>query len=287
MDLYNKVKTSVMEDLINHGINKKEAEPKTFDVAGAFLPLSARTNVFWVGSIRTYITKIRELMFGDEESREIGRAMKEVFRIVCPNSMGKVEEDSEKRKLDFSKLLLKSMEDLNGVSWRSFNLKDFRALGLTDSEVCSHLGVFGSINASFKFDFRSIRDIHRHRAFFVNQVVNYKSAGIEPFYLDSIPCKKLREYVRRTLTRLLDDLPNIDRGEYGMPMGTKFSYFLSGTLDAWLYFLDLRSGSRVHPMVILLSQKIGKEFEKVLSLKNIYQRGGADYLKRSNDSNKI
>jgi hypothetical protein len=42
-DLKEKLKKHFME---NDGMLEKEAEPRAFDIAGAFLPISARTNVF-------------------------------------------------------------------------------------------------------------------------------------------------------------------------------------------------------------------------------------------------
>jgi thymidylate synthase ThyX len=289
MNLYNEIKTSVMKNLMGQGVSEKEAEPQAFDVAGAFLPISARTNVFWVGNIRTYITQIRKLMSGDKESREIGSAMTNVFNEICPNSMKDEGEDFYKKQIDFGRVITKGNPSKNSVNlnWQSFNLEAFKKLDKNGFEICDELGVFGSINTSFKFDFRSARDIHRHRAFNVNRVQNYQSVGIESFYLNAISDDKLRLHVSEMFnSSLLNKLSNLDSGEYGMPMATKFSYVMSGDLSAWLYFLKLRSGPKVHPTVISLAQKIGIEFEKTLGLKYIYQRGSADYLKRSGDSNK-
>ena len=78
---------------IQEGMEEKVAEPKAFDIAGAFLPISARTNVYWYGSIRSTIEKIRELRSGNDEDREVGFAMFEVFQKVCPNSMRDTGED--------------------------------------------------------------------------------------------------------------------------------------------------------------------------------------------------
>lgn len=288
MNLYNEIKTSVMKDLMGQGISEKEAEPQAFDVAGAFLPISARTNVFWVGNIRTYITQIRKLMSGDDESREIGSAMASVFNEICPNSMKNVGENFYKKQIDFGKIIGNGPPRIvRGLDWKSFNLEEFSILNKDGFEICDELGFFGAINATFELDFRSARDIHRHRAFSVNRVKNYQGVEIESFYLNAISDKKLQSKVKDILHRfMLHELSNTDNGEYGMPMATKFSYIMSGDLSAWLYFLKLRSGPKVHPTVISLVQKIGSDFEKTLGLEDVYQRGGADYLKRSSDSNK-
>lgn len=290
MDLYNKIRKSVIQDLMSSGVSEKEAEPQAFDIAGAFLPMSARTNVFWVGNIRTYITQIRKLMSGDEESREIGSAMAKVFHKICPNSMKDVGEDFCKSQIDFAKTIMGAKKSQGDAitNWKSFDTKSFTDLYKSNFQICDELNLYGSISASFPIDFRSARDIHRHRAFSVNTVVDYNPLGIEDFYLGAISNQGLKSDVIKIFDSLFfEELSDTENGEYGMPMATRFLYVMSGDLPAWLYFLKLRSGPKVHPTVISLAQKIGSEFENVLTLKDVYQRGSADYLKRSNDSNEV
>ncbi len=297
MDLYKKVLSSEMKRNIEIlGMSEKDAEPKAFDVAGAYLPISARTNVFWIGSIRTYIGKIRELRSMGREEKEIGEAMSLIFDKICPNSQRDVGENYMEEELLFEAGIKSSQESLfkgkkEKVNFNGFNSTWFKFVR-GEKEKIQHfsptLGLFGSISSKFEFDFRSARDIHRHRAFDINSVIDWRPLGFEKFYREQVSDKELLDEIKKLQGDSLKLYEKIGHESvYGMPMAMKFQYFMAGPLQAWLYFLDLRSGPKVHPTVIKLAQDIGKEIEEELCIKEVYQRGGADYGIRSKDLNKI
>ncbi|HIP21791.1 MAG TPA: hypothetical protein EYG72_02485 [Candidatus Pacebacteria bacterium] len=301
MNIYSEVLESEMKKNTEVlGMLTKDAEPKAFDIAGSYLPISARTNVFWSGSIRTYIKKIRELRSMGREEKEIGEAMSIIFDEICPNSQRDVGEDYLKDEISFKKsmnellmnesLVLFGKKPAEIVSFNGFNTAWFKSVTATHEKIhhISNLAMFGSISSSFDFDFRSARDIHRHRAFHVNTVVNWKPEGLETFYYNQISSKVVRGKVLRLEGQLMKLFKEEgDNSIYGMPMAMKFKYIMSGPLNAWLYFLDLRSGPKVHPRVIKLTQNIGEIFEEELGLTDVYQRGNADYGLRSSDANKV
>ncbi len=289
-NLYKKIKTEILKKLISEGVKEKEAEPQAFDIAGAFLPISARTNIFWVGSIRTYIDQTRKLKSMDGEFKEIGEGMENILKNICPNSVKNIDLEKNKKELEKNKIFLeKNFKNLfpnkeKVTNWESFNLKLFLK-NKKNIEIKSK-SLYGNVSSGFSFDFRSIRDIHRHRAFSLNTIASFKPQGVEKFYLEKLP-ENLKKEVEKEVNEIIKKAKKIKNGHYAMPMAIKFKYLMMGNLDAWLYFLYLRSGAKVHPTVISIVQKIGKEFEKKLSLKNLYQRGSADYEKRSKDANKI
>ena len=280
---------------IQEGVEEKVAEPKAFDIAGAFLPISARTNVYWYGSIRSTIEKIRELRSGNDEEKEIGLAMSEVFQKVCPNSMRDTGEDylsvTKKLSKDIKSKIeigynFNAFDKNNFISSENDNLRNLLSIDSDLNELPNELGCFGNITVGFNFDFRSSRDIHRHRAFNSNTFLSLKPQGVEEFYIQKLP-EEMRDEILNYFEKSIKELKDIQEGFYGMPMAVKFPYFMTGDLRAWLYFLKLRSGSTVHPTVVKLVREIGKNFEEELKLKNIYQRAEINYQKRSDDENKV
>lgn len=286
-ELYRSIKNKVFDELFAEGVPKKEAEPQAFDVAGAFLPISSRTNVFWKGTIRTYITQTRRLMSMGGEYEEIGSAMNLILDKICPNSVAKKDLSSLSTATTLNQECLdEAYEGSNAINWNLFDFRYFNRVyssGLAFGESCYSL--CGSVSASFEMDFRSIRDIHRHRAFSVNTISSLKARGFENFYLQKLPVG-LRDEVSLKITSLLEQAQKLDGGFYGLPMGVKMRYTMHGDLNAWTYFLDLRSGPKVHPTVISRVQEIGANFEANLRIKDLYKRGSADYSKRSADANK-
>jgi hypothetical protein len=93
------------------------------------------------------------------------------------------------------------------------------------------LGVFGKINFYGDLDFRSARDIHRHRAFRTNTVLEFKEKGIEEFYLNEIP-KEFRNETKKELKEIIKKAKKIKNGEYAFPMAVKISYVMSGDLNS-------------------------------------------------------
>ena len=286
-ELYRSIKNKVFDELVAEGVPKKEAEPQAFDVAGAFLPISSRTNVFWKGTIRTYITQTRRLMSMGGEYEEIGSAMNLILDKICPNSVAKKDLSSLSTATTLNQEYLdEAYEGSNTINWNLFDFRYFNRVyssGLAFGESCYSL--CGSVSASFEMDFRSIRDIHRHRAFSVNTISSLEARGFENFYLQKLPVG-LRDEVSSKITSLLEQAQKLDGGFYGLPMGVKMRYIMHGDLNAWTYFLDLRSGPKVHPTVISRVQEIGANFEANLRIKDLYKRGSADYSKRSADANK-
>jgi thymidylate synthase ThyX len=293
--VYSSLKDDLIEYYINEGMNKTEAEPKAFDIAAAFLPLSARTNVFWVGSIRTYINQSRELKAMGGECSEIGEAMEAMVSHICPNSVRVLEDDRYiqdslvQRDIIMDLMSRKIRVNTSGLDFSNFNLFYFAEYRKNLGNVIiptDALSLFGNINAAFDIDFRSGRDTHRQRAFSMNTACSFVPNGIEDFYFNEIP-KELLSSVKPIIQEILLESTDLDNGVYGMPMATKFPWIKSGNLPAWLYYLKLRSGPKVHPTLIPLVQGFGKEFEKILNLKDLYQRGDVDYGKRSDDANSV
>ena len=288
--IYTKLEKDLQKYFVqSENLDPKEAEPKAFDIAGAFLPISARTNVFWVGSIRTYIGQIRKLNSLGEEEKEIGEAMEKIAEIITPHSIRKVGFDYLKEEIEFQQKLIKKEYRKNKkeiISFSAFDLKNFKSEIKGKIKNVNALSYFGNINYFDELDFRSARDIHRHRSFRLNTVVDFKAGKIEEFYLNQIP-KEFRKEFEKELKEMIKKLKKIEFGYYALPMAIKFPYTISGDLLAWLYFLNLRSGNKVHPTVISMVKKVGEKIEKKLGLKNIYQRNETDYSLRKNDKNKV
>jgi len=286
-ELYRSIKTQVFDGLVKEGVPEKEAEPQAFDVAGAFLPISARTNVFWKGTIRTYISQTRKLMSMGGEYEEIGSAMNDVLKTICPNSVADKYLTKMADALALNQKLLDHLyHDEELVDWKLFSFGYFDniynsslPLGESVYSLC------GEISSSFTMDFRSIRDIHRHRSFSLNTIASFEPCGFEDFYLQKIPAED-REKIISQICTLEQEAKKLRSGFYGLPMGIKMKYIMHGNINAWSYFLDLRSGPKVHPTVISRVQEIGAVFEKKLNVSNLYRRGEADYGKRSSDANK-
>ena len=215
--------------------------------------------------------------------------MEKIAEIITPNSIRKVGFDYLKEDIKFQEKLLKKEYRKNKkeiISFSAFDLKNFKSEIKGKIKNVNALSYFGNINYFDELDFRSARDIHRHRSFRLNTVVDFKAGKIEGFYLNQIP-KEFRKKFEKELKEMIKKLKKIDLGYYALPMAIKFPYTISGDLPAWLYFLNLRSGNKVHPTVISMVKKVGEKIEKKLDLKNIYQRNETDYSLRKNDENKV
>jgi hypothetical protein len=85
------------------------------------------------------------------------------------------------------------------------------------------------------------------------------SIGFHEWYLD-----ELTEDLRVEATELIAELATAANGltddealrQYYLPMGFKISNYVSGDLPAWVYLVELRASSLVHPTLAVQAAKM-------------------------------
>ncbi len=107
------------------GMPESEIEPRAFDIAGAFLPVAAKTSVVMTCDIRNAIEQAWRLQshLDEEETRCIGEHMLAIIDNLCPNS---VKERTEQDLADLhyvrTMLWVLSREDSDVSAARQHNL---------------------------------------------------------------------------------------------------------------------------------------------------------------------
>ena len=309
-DLYSEVSSILMAHFKKQGMSDAIAKPKALDIAGGFLPGAAKTNVTISCDIRNSIEQAWNLqsMLDNEEAREIGNHLLFVIDKICPNSVKRRTKDELKEVNELRRMTIRGLryghDDAIEVDFKNFDATSISPVmpTLLNARLQNDgLKKHGIITATFPISFRSLRDCLRHRVF-GKQWDLFKPVTMTEWYLKQIP----KNYQKRIETRVSDLISRAKKVRpicqesqfpldfyynydllYLLPMGCRTTLEMSGDINAWIYFLNLRSGKRVHPEVRNIVQNIIAIFSKKLKI-NEEKLGDmtkeADYVQRSKDA---
>jgi len=248
------------------GFYTKAIHARAFDITRGFLPAGASTNIAWTTTLRQFDDRIMQLRHHPlAEVREIALKLNDAMLAMYPSSF-KPNDDERYAKYqathDYTALAnqqyyyhdadcpeLELIRD--GVDHAA--MQEFKPL-LADrpdrTELPKWLGVYGEAAFKFTLDFGSFRDIQRHRAVTQRMPLLTSEIGFHDWYLDELTAdlqteaKKLIEELATAANELTNDEA---LRQYYLPMGFKISNYISGDLPAWVYLVELRASSLVHP----------------------------------------
>lgn len=302
--LYEKVRDDLIKHYVeNESMSEKQALPRALDVAGAFLPVATKTSVFVTASIRDLIEHSKKLATSESSEVEyVGKFLLSLVDKECPNSVKDVDDEEIIRRKtvrnSLSDATKKNYENEFRVDLSKFNKEAF--VEVLDLMVASRyffeenfVGHLGTITVHGTIDFRSMRDVWRHRPFLKRFNLNHK-LGMAEWYLDELPPElrieteeKIKEIEKYAGELAAEGVRECDLA-YILPMGFKIHISMTGSANHWMYFLYLRSGVKVHPTVRHfvfdvangIADELGIPVEHLLSSMSKY----SDYGQRSKDA---
>lgn len=248
----------------DEGVYKKAIKARAFDVARAFLPAGATTNLAWHSNLRQFADHMMHLRHHPlEEVREVTRAIEVVCNQRYPNSFGHKRYDAtEKYNEDWMN------SDYYFTPHEKFWSPDVRLVmdsvdrGLLSeyegylphppkTELPKQMAECGTMRFEFLLDFGSFRDIQRQRSIVQRMPLLTTDYDIHPWYWQQLPEKLIHE---------LDELISKQGGailglgicdptekQYYIPMGYQVPCRISGDLPALVYVTELRASKMVHP----------------------------------------
>jgi len=253
----------------------KAIEARAFDITRGFLPAGASTNIAWTTTLRQFDDRIMQLRHHPlEEVREIAEKLNEAMLEMYPSSFKEMtEERTEKYRptheyikatndyyyhhdADCPELAL-VRDGINHTYLKPF--KDMLQNRPNKAELPKWLGTYGEAAFAFTLDFGSFRDIQRHRAVTQRMPLLTSEIGFHDWYLD-----ELTEDLRTEALELIDELgkaaneitDDVALRQYYLPMGFKISNLIAGDLPAWVYLVELRASSLVHPTLAVQAEKM-------------------------------
>jgi len=253
----------------------KAIEARAFDITRGFLPAGASTNIAWTTTLRQFDDRIMQLRHHPlQEVQEIANKLNDAMLAMYPSSF-KADDDERYEKYrathEYTATAAKQYyyHDANcaelalvrdGINHA--DLTPFKAL-LSErpdrAELPKWLGAYGETAFQFTLDFGSFRDIQRHRAVTQRMPLLTSEIGFHEWYLD-----ELTKDLKAEATELIAELASAADGltddealrQYYLPMGFKISNYVSGDLPAWVYLVELRASSLVHPTLAVQAAKM-------------------------------
>jgi thymidylate synthase ThyX len=251
---------------------------RAFDVCRSLLPAGTSTNLAWTTTLRQFADRIAILRNHPlEEVREIGEQLEDGMIEMYENSFQKKRYEETESYLagicrDTYYYHNPDSPDLalvhDGV-WREGIKADARYEALIKSrppktELPKWLGAYGSLAFAYTLDFGSFRDVQRQRSVVQRMPLLTADIGFAQWYLDEMP-EELRTETehfiasQREATESLDAAPEVN--QYYLPMGYEVSCLNSGDLPAWVYIIELRASSTVHPTLAFKGERMAKIME--------------------------
>lgn len=275
-------------------------EKRAFDILRAFLPVGTPTSVSSSATLR--LSKDHLLMMAqdtDLDTRLVGQSAFNGLMRVFPGtfSMPAADATDEAGQRAYRR-------HLADIEWqREAQLEDYRRAdalrdtfaGIQDSlhfipngadsiripprylellrkrplftELTLSTNAFGRIQVEFTLDYGSFRDLQRHRALDIDLPYLDVDLGFHPWYIDQLPPSIRQEAIdfiaaQTAAILALSDDPLV-RQPY-VAMGFRVPVLVDGPLHGWIYMIELRSRTDVHPTLRNLVRRIGTYFNRVL-----------------------
>ncbi len=259
---------------------------RCFDVLRGFLPLGMPTNVSWSTSLRLakdHLTLLSQSP--DLDTRLVATSALNGLVQLLPGTfkkgarqeklawlqarMARQDVQTQFREESFAELLHIDQLFVNGLETINVPPSE-RALFLERppfTELDLDTNFWGRIAAEFLLDYGSFRDLQRHRALDIPVPVLGVDLGFHPWYLDQLP-PELREEALQLIAeqteaiRALSDNRNV-RQPY-IAMGFRVPVLIGGPLHGWVYMIELRSRTDVHPTLRAVVRRIGRRMRQAL-----------------------
>lgn len=244
---------------------EKATRSRSYDIAGAFLPCGARTNFSEVINLRQWSDQLQTLFWHPlEEVRDVARA---TFELLCHDHPNSFKVSARPEKVEYEKWKAEhlfagyfSPTDPKGFFARpsaelnSTNIKILEKILSERPAGCDlpfETARFGGFHVESLIDFRSYRDLHRHRPVSWVMPVVSPLFGFESWYLNQLPAEFFVEAVQ-----LIGEYTDWYKGiegvtstdlQYTTPMGFLVPVQAYVPLPAAVYLAELRSKLTVHP----------------------------------------
>ncbi len=259
-------------------IYEKAIQARVFDIARAWLPAGATTNIAWRMNFRQLADQIMLLRHHPlQEVREIANYAEKALKKAYPNSFGqkrfshteKYNEFLMTKKYYWENSRLKKFHlAYNGLDKK--NLKNYKQI-LQRRPLKTELPYFirecGVMSYEFLLDFGSFRDIQRHRAVAQRMPLLTLRHGFHSWYLDSLP-KELQKEARKFLKKQEQAIKKLKTSkferQYYIAMGYQVPVKITGDLKALVYLVELRSTRFVHPTLVKEVLKMINSLKKIL-----------------------
>jgi len=266
---------------VKDSIYEKSISARAFDIMRAFLPAGASTNLAWHSNLRQAADRLMWLRHHPlKEVAETASSVNKALQQAFPSSFGhkKYKETEEYMELSMSSYYYHDKKcptlriDTNNMDTDALNSAVVRRLlskrPNSKTELPKWLAQLGNIKIEFQLDFGSFRDIQRHRSVTQRMPLLTFDLGFEDWYLQELP-----EHIHKKATRLLKEHKRLVKKlgadkeilQYYIPMGYRVSNLATGSLPAWIYTLELRSGKSVHPTLRKMALESLRVFEKKFS----------------------
>ncbi len=266
----------------NETIYEKAIAARSFDVARAFLPAGATTNLAWRMNFRQFADELMLLRHHClEEVRDIAEKTEKVLQKMYPDSFGhKRYSQTEQYNEDWMK---------KGYYYENSQAKDFKLIyDQVDRKMLSKFRRFlktrpiktelpmaiaecGSVAYEFLLDFGSFRDFQRHRAIVQRMPLLTVEHGFGKWYLESLPenwRKKTEKFLQSQENKIKNLNISKEDQQYFIAMGYQIPCRFSGDLKALVYLAELRSTRFVHPTLVAQMLKM------IASLKKLFAKDG-------------
>lgn len=259
------------------GFYEKAIHARAFDITRGFLPAGASTNIAWTTTLRQFDDRIMQLRHHPlAEVREIAEKLNDAMLAMYPSSFkahdneryekyrptheynAKANEQYYYHDADCPELKL-SRDGINHDELKPF--KQLLAERPDRTELPKWLGAYGEAAFQFTLDFGSFRDIQRHRAVTQRMPLLTGEIGFHEWYLDELTAdlrteaEDLIAELAKAANELTDDKA---QRQYYLPMGFKISNYISGDLPAWVYLVELRASSLVHPTLAVRAARMAE-----------------------------
>ena len=230
---------------------------RAFDICGGILPAGCTTNVAFSGTFDTINDHFGEML------------MHPCFEMT---EIAKTVLDNLKEKYQYASVPLEQHYKRNSYIKNDFFYFDIEKIDkpfITCFLVVQDMEITTNVRTREKFekiprfisdkvrvtlagdlDFRSYRDIHRHRNGCINMEVLTPNKGFHDFYINELPTSlqiELQELLisYKNWYTASEKLSEFDK-QYCTPMGYQVTIVYTCDLNQMIYIMELRSGKTVH-----------------------------------------
>lgn len=263
---------------------EKTLKARTFDIMRGFLPAGASTFLSWWTSIShasDHLSWLRCHVL--KEVSQLAEVAEGLLKEVYPSSFNRTvyPEREEYKKSWYKNVYYLDATIRNGV---------FRCDAVVNKDIlfesyCESLLIRpqgqelpAQISEAFQIfwtdtlDFASFRDLQRHRAVTQRHGLVTEYYGMHNWYLENLP-SEIAEEARNLIANQIKEinLLNLNKfdKQYLLPMGMKIPTRVSGSLAKFMYLIELRAQSTVHPTLhentIRLADRIQIEIAQALN----------------------
>lgn len=261
---------------------EKATKSRSFDIAGAFLPSGARTNFSEVVNLRQWSDQLQTLFHHPlQEVQEIAQS---TFELLCRDHPNSFKVSTRPEKVEYEQWKATHLfegyfaptepEEFLARPSVELTLSSLRILGKILSKRPAGCDLpfdtarFGGFHVESLVDFRSYRDLHRHRPVSWVMPIVTPLYGFETWYLNQLPTEYIdeanaliEEYTQ--WYKETDSVSSFDL-QYTTPMGFLVSVEAYVPLPAAVYLAELRSKLTVHPTARRWALNLGQAIKETL-----------------------